>query len=62
MIHPYQLHSLGKLYHEDALMKARVRHLTHRAKEHRRPRLEEQERWSFSSWVGKLAVAVVGSS
>jgi hypothetical protein len=45
MIHPYQIHSLGKLYHEDALQEARVRHLTHRAKAHRRPRSEEQVRW-----------------
>jgi hypothetical protein len=53
MIHPYQLYSLGKLYHEEA----RVRHLGHRAKAHRRPRSEEQGLWSFS-WLGKLAPAV----
>ena len=38
MIHPCQLHSLGKLYHEEALKEARVRHLEHRAKAQRRPR------------------------
>lgn len=38
MIHPHQLHSLGKLYHEEVLQEARVRNLTHRAKAHRRPR------------------------
>jgi hypothetical protein len=38
MIHPHQLHSLGKLYHEEALQEARVRRLTHRTKAHRRPR------------------------
>ena len=59
MIHPYQLHSLGKLYHEEALKEAQVRHREHRAKAHRRPRPEEQElRWSLSSWVGKLLGAV----
>ena len=59
MIHPYQLHSLGKLYHEDALKVAHVRHLRLRAKAHRRPRPEEQEvRWSLSSWVGKLMGAL----
>ena len=55
MIHPYQLHSLGKLYHEDALKEARVRHLEYRAKAHRRPRSEEQGRFS---WLGKLTAAV----
>ena len=38
MIYPHQLHSLSKLYHEEALKEARVRHLTHRAKAHRRAR------------------------
>jgi hypothetical protein len=46
MIHPYQLHSLSKIYHEEALQEARVRHLEHRAKAHRRPRSEEQGLWS----------------
>jgi hypothetical protein len=54
MIHPHQLHSLGKLYHEDALQEARVRHLAHRTKAHRRPRSEDQVRWSL---LGKLAAA-----
>jgi hypothetical protein len=57
MIHPHQLHSLGKLYHEDALQEARVRHLTHRAKAPRRPRSEEEQGlWSL---LGKLAAATV---
>ena len=30
--HPYQLCPLGKLYHEEALREARVRHMRHRAK------------------------------
>jgi hypothetical protein len=38
MIHPYQLYSLGKLYHEEA----RVRHLGHRAKAHGREREVER--------------------
>ena len=53
MIHPRQLHSLGKLYHEEALQVARVRHLEHEAKAHRKPRSEKQVRW-----LGKLAAAV----
>ena len=32
MIHPYQLHLLSKLYHEEVLHGARVRHIGHRAK------------------------------
>ncbi len=55
MIHPDQLHSLGKLYHEEALREARVRHLEHRAKAHRGPRSQEQGRWSR---LGKLVAAV----
>jgi hypothetical protein len=55
MIHPHQLHSLGKLYHEDALQEARVRHLTHRAKAPRRPRSEEQ---GLRFRLGKLAATV----
>jgi hypothetical protein len=50
--HPDQLHSLAKLYHEEVLQEARVRHLEHRAKAHRRPRSEEQ---GLSSRLGKLA-------
>jgi hypothetical protein len=56
MIHPYQLHSLAKLYHEEALQEARVRHLEHRTKAHRRPRSEEQGLWSR---LGKLATAAL---
>ena len=56
MIHPYQLHSLGKLYHEEALKEAQVRRLGHRAKVHRRARSEEQGLWSR---LGKLATAAV---
>jgi hypothetical protein len=55
MIHPYQLHSLAKIYHEEALREARVRDLEHRAKAHRRPRSEELAR---RRWLGKLAAAV----
>jgi hypothetical protein len=55
MIHPRQLHSLGKLYHEEALQVARVRYLEHRAKAHRRARSEEQVR---RPWISKLAAAV----
>jgi hypothetical protein len=55
MIHPYQLHPLGKLYHEEALRDAQRRHLEHRAKGHHRPRSEEQGLWSR---LGKLAAAV----
>ena len=54
MMHPYQLHSLGKLYREEALKEARVRHLEHRAKAHRSPRAEEQGLWYR---LGKLAAA-----
>ncbi len=49
MIHPRQLHSLGKHYHEEALQVARVRRLEHEAKAHRRPRSEKQVRW-LGSW------------
>jgi hypothetical protein len=55
MIHPHQRHLLGKLYHEEALKEARVRHLEHRAKAHRGPRSEEKGLWP---WLGKLAVAL----
>jgi hypothetical protein len=54
MMHPYQLHSLSKIYHEEALKEARVRHLEHRAKAHRIPRSEEQGLWYR---LGKLAAA-----
>jgi hypothetical protein len=55
MIHPHQLPSLGKLYHEEALQQARVRNLAQGQKAHRRPRSEEQMRWP---WLSKLAAAV----
>jgi hypothetical protein len=57
MIHPYQLHLLSKLYHEEALQVARVRHIGHRAKAPRRPRSEEEQ--GLWSWLGKLAAATV---
>jgi hypothetical protein len=38
MIHPYQLHSLSKLYHEEALREARTRHLEGRLREARKAR------------------------
>jgi hypothetical protein len=38
MIHPHQLHSLGKLYHEDALRAARTRDLVEQANGNRRSR------------------------
>ena len=55
MIHPQQLYSLGKVYHEDALQVARVRHIGQRAKASRRPRSEDQGLWSR---LGKLAATV----
>jgi hypothetical protein len=54
MMHPYQLHSLSKIYREEALQEAQRRHLEHRAKAHRGPRSEKQGLWSR---LGKLAVA-----
>ena len=52
----YEVHSLSKQYREELLQEAQRRHLTHRAKAHRRPRSEEQQgRWS---WLDKLAAAV----
>ena len=56
MMHPYQLHSLSKLYHEEALQEAQRRNLEHRAKVHRRPHSEKQRLWSQ---LGKLATAAV---
>ena len=56
MMHPYQLHSLSKIYREEALQEAQRRHLEHRAKAHRRPRSEEQGLWSR---LGKLAAAAL---
>ena len=46
MIHPYQHHSLSKIYHEQALKEAQVRHLASRAKASRGPRSEQQGLWS----------------
>jgi hypothetical protein len=54
MMDPHHLNSLSKLYHEEALKEARVRHLAHRAKAQRRPRSEEQGLWFR---LGKLAAA-----
>ncbi len=59
MINHYELHSLSKLYREEALREARVRHLEHRAKAHRRVCSEEQVGWFY--WLGKLASAVESS-
>jgi hypothetical protein len=59
MMHPYQLHSLGKLYHLGALREAQVRILEHRAKAHRRP---PPEGWGRQPWLSKLTAAVIGSS
>jgi len=55
MIHTDQLHSLSKIYREEALQGARVRHLAHETKAQRRPRSEEQGIWSR---LGELAAAV----
>jgi hypothetical protein len=49
---------LGKLYHEEALQQARVRNLTHQAKEHCKLRSEEHGRFL---WLGKLTAAVRSS-
>jgi hypothetical protein len=38
MIHPYQLHSLGKLYHEEALHGARIARLETRLRENHKAR------------------------
>ena len=55
MIHPYQLHSLGKLYHEEALREARVRHLVERTRASRNPRGARRSAPS-SSWRKPLAL------
>jgi hypothetical protein len=44
MIHPYQLHSLSKLYREEALQEARRRHIIERARTHRAH--ASQDGWS----------------
>ncbi len=55
----YDLHSWRELYHKELLQEAQRRHLIHQARASRRLRSEEQQgRWSFSSWLGKLAAAV----
>jgi hypothetical protein len=54
MIHPYQLHSLAKLYHEEALQEARKRHLVERARASRDPR--GARRIGLSSWRSALAL------
>jgi hypothetical protein len=59
MNNPYDIRSWREHYREEALQEARVRHLTHQARAHRRPRSEEQRRWS--SCLGKLAAAVESS-
>jgi hypothetical protein len=52
MIHPHQLHSLGKLYHEDALRAARRRDLVEQANSNRRQR---------SSRLGRVGFALSGA-
>ena len=49
MIHPYQLHLLSKLYHEEALHGARVRHIGHRASA---PQAALGGRAGALSWLG----------
>jgi hypothetical protein len=51
MIHPHQLHSLGKLYHEEALRAARRRDLVEQANGNRRPR----------SRLGRVGCALSGA-
>ena len=51
MIHPYQLHSLSKLYHEEALRAARKRDLVEQANGNRRPR----------SRLGRVGFALSGA-
>jgi hypothetical protein len=51
MTHPYQLHSLSKLYHEEALRAAKRRYLLERANENRRPR----------SKLGRVGFALSGA-
>ena len=55
MIHPYQLHSLAKLYHEEALQEVRKRHLVERARASRDPRGARRSGLS-SSWRNPLAL------
>ena len=51
MIHPHQLHSLGKLYHEEALRAARRRDLLEQANGNRRQR----------SRLGRVGLALSGA-
>jgi hypothetical protein len=51
MIHPHQLHSLGKLYHEEALRAARRRDLVEQANGNRRQR----------SRLGRVRLALSGA-
>ena len=51
MTHSYQLHSLSKLYHEEALRAARRRDLVERANGNRRPR----------SRLGRVGFALSGA-
>jgi hypothetical protein len=51
MIHPHQLHSLGKLYHEEALRAARRRDLVEQANGNRTPR----------SRLGRVGFALSGA-
>jgi hypothetical protein len=53
MIHPHQLHSLGKLYHKEALHEARRRHIVERARAHRGPR---ESGWLRLVWRNPLAL------
>jgi hypothetical protein len=46
MNNSYDFHSWSKQYREERLTEARVRHLEHRAKAHRRLRSEQQGLWS----------------
>jgi hypothetical protein len=55
MNNSYDLHSWSKQYRAERLAQARVRHLEHRAKAHRRPRSEEQGLWSR---LGEQAAAL----
>jgi hypothetical protein len=55
MNNSYDLHSWSKQYREERLAQARVRHLEHQAKAHRRPRSEEQGLWSR---LGEQAAAL----
>ena len=51
MIHPHQLHSLGKLYYEEALRAARRRDLVEQANGNRRQR----------SRLGRVGFALSGA-